>query len=221
MCWCSCKQGGSHCGVHLAAAAALSYVLAILKDTTVSNKSATHHAVLSITWTLCVVCCHYALSNAFAGSSNMTSSSFCNSCICSIQSTLDTIIKTREALLSGSTAAKNGDDEYRGCYVILTQALVEGDVLTPEAAGVLGSEQCRSFTQQTPAERRAACKKESAPKAPPPANNGTESQTSAGSIPKPPTERSAGSTTGFGGLGGTVVACLVALVAAWVTCLAH
>lgn len=77
---------------------------------------------------------------------------FCSACLCAIQASLDSITKKRVA-----AAAPRSDDTYRGCYLVLTQALVEGEVLTPEAATALGSDQCRAISQLAPAQRRAAC----------------------------------------------------------------
>jgi hypothetical protein len=79
---------------------------------------------------------------------------FCSTCLCAIQSSLDAITKKHTA---AAAAAPRSDDSYKGCYLVLTQALVEGEVLTPEAATALGSEQCRAVSQLAPAQRRAAC----------------------------------------------------------------
>jgi hypothetical protein len=75
--------------------------------------------------------------------------------MCAIHRSLQSIIKQRDSLLS-ATLDTEGDD-YRGCYVILMQALVEGGVLTQQSAAVLGSETCMSFARMPFAQRKAAC----------------------------------------------------------------
>lgn len=87
---------------------------------------------------------------------------------------------------------------YKECYIILTQALVEGDVLTPDAAGVLGSDQCRPLSQLSTADRKAACGSEF----------GAKNTTAAGTGPAQK------SSVGVVGVHGVVLA-LASLVAFW------
>jgi hypothetical protein len=162
------------------------------------------------------VCCHALLLPAGANSSALPDSSFCQTCLCSIQSALDSIIKQRAALLTAPNS-RNGsnssaDDTYRGCYVILTQALVEGDVLTPEAATTLGSNQCRPFAQLAPADRKAACQTEAGSRDAT-AAGGTGNATASGPSN---TQRSSGGVCGMGGVQSVLMLVLAGLIALWV-----
>lgn len=89
-----------------------------------------------------------------AGANNTPDKRFCTACLCAIQASLDSITKKH---VLAAAAGSQSDDAYRGCYLVLTQALVEGEVLTPGAATALGSDQCRAISQLAPAQRRAAC----------------------------------------------------------------
>jgi hypothetical protein len=153
---------------------------------------------------------------AGANSSALPDSGFCKTCLCSIQSTLDSIIKQRAALLTAPSSSKgsnsSANDTYRGCYVILTQALVEGDVLTPQAATALGSDQCRSFAQLAPADRKATCQTEAGSRDAT-AAGGTGNVTAAGPST---TQRSSGGVCGMVGEQTVVMVVLAALVAMWV-----
>lgn len=161
-------------------------------------------------------CCYLVVPAAGTNSSDMSDSNFCKACLCSIQSTLDSIIKKRESLLTASNSSKgsnsSADAAYRGCYVILTQALVEGEVLTPEAASTLGSDQCRPFSQLAPADRKTACQAEA----------GSRNVTAAGGAGNLTTagpssaQRSSGGGHSPAGAENVMMVVLASLVALWV-----
>jgi hypothetical protein len=75
--------------------------------------------------------------------------------MCAIHSSLQSITRQREATLSATSDIE--DDDYGSCYVILMQALTEGDVLTQQSADALGSDTCMHFARMPFAQRKAAC----------------------------------------------------------------
>lgn len=107
------------------------------------------------------------------------------------------------------------EEDYKGCYIVLTHALVEGDVLTPDAAAVLGDEQCRPLAQMSSAERRAACSLEPEPEldddknATKPAATETNKSTTAAAAAG---QRSAGAIANCGGFRSALIALLAAVV---------